>query len=146
MVAVETAPPLPTPAERPSADVVIYDGHCKFCTASVQRLAGADRRGRLAFLSLHDPETSRRYPELSHDALMAYLYVCTPDGRRLRGAEGFKHLSTRLPALYWMAPPLHLPGFMPLWQFLYRAFAKRRYRFGRIESCEDGSCRLPQRN
>ena len=146
MVAVEAAPPLPTPAERPSADVVIYDGHCKFCTASVRKLARADRRGRLSFLSLHDPATSRRYPELSHDELMTYLYVCTPDGRRLRGAEGFKHLSTRLPALYWMAPALHLPGLMPLWQFLYRAFAKRRYRFGRIESCEDGSCRLPQRN
>lgn len=140
-----TSKPLPTPAERPTADVVIYDGHCKFCTASVNKLAARDHRGRLAYLSLHDPETARRYPELSYDDLMQYLYVCTPDGKRLRGAEGFKHLSTRLPALYWMAPLLYLPGLMPVWQAIYRAFAKRRYRFGRIESCEDGSCQIPPR-
>lgn len=136
---------LPLPADRPGADVVIYDGRCKFCTASVERLARWDRRGRLAFLSLHDPEVARRWPELSHDELMQYLYLCTADGRKLRGAEAFKHLSTRMPALYWMAPALHIPGLMPLWQACYRAFAKRRYRFGRIESCEDGGCRLPQR-
>jgi len=32
--------------------------------------------------------------------------------------------------LYWMAPLLYLPGLMPLWQWLYRKFAKTRYRFG----------------
>lgn len=143
--AVLASSPLPTPADRPSADVVIFDGECKFCRASVERLRKFDGRGRLAFLPLQDPEVAQRYPELTHDELMQYLFVCTPDGRRLRGAEGFKHLSTRLPALYWMAPFLSLPGLMPLWQMLYRAFAKRRYRWGRIESCEDGSCKLPPR-
>jgi predicted DCC family thiol-disulfide oxidoreductase YuxK len=133
---------LPTPADRPAADVVVYDGHCKFCTASVRKLAGYDRQGRLAFLSLHDPEVAQRYPELTHDELMQYMYVCTPDGGRYRGAEAFKYFSTRLPRLYWMAPLLYLPGLMPLWQALYRAFAKRRYRWGRIESCDDGSCRI----
>jgi predicted DCC family thiol-disulfide oxidoreductase YuxK len=137
--------PLPSPADRPEADVVIYDGHCKFCTASVRKLHRFDGRGRLAFLSLHDPETSRRYPDLTYDEMMQYLFVIPADGRRLRGAEGFKYLSTRLPALFWMAPLLYLPGLMPLWQWLYRKFAKTRYRFGRIESCENGSCQIPPR-
>ena len=30
---------LPSPADRPGADVVIYDGHCKFCTAGARKLA-----------------------------------------------------------------------------------------------------------
>jgi len=141
----EAATALPSPAERPQADVVIYDGECKFCTASVHKLRRFDKRGRLAFISLHDPEVQRRWPELSYDDLMAYLYVCTPDGRKFRGAEAFKYLSTKLPALCWMAPVLHIPGLMPLYQILYRAFAKRRYRFGRIESCENGTCKLPAR-
>jgi predicted DCC family thiol-disulfide oxidoreductase YuxK len=136
---------LPTPADRPGADVVIYDGECKFCTASARKLNQFDRRGRLAFLSLHDPEATRRFPDLTHDELMQYMVVCPADGGRYRGAEAFKYLSTRLPALYWMAPFLHLPGLMPLWQFFYRAFAKRRYRWGRIESCENGTCKLPLR-
>jgi predicted DCC family thiol-disulfide oxidoreductase YuxK len=141
----ENAARLPTPADRPGADVVLYDGHCKFCTAGVQKLARFDRGGRLAFLSLHDAEVGRRWPELGHDELMQYLYLVTPEGRKFRGAEAFKYLSTRLPSLYWMAPLMYFPFSMPVWQFFYRMFAKRRYRFGRIESCEDGSCRIPPR-
>lgn len=140
-----TVTPLPPPADRSGSDVVIYDGQCKFCTASARRLARADRHERLSFLSLHDPEVQRRWPTLAHDDLMQYVYVCTPSGACHRGAEALKYLSVRLPSLYWMAPFLHIPGMMPVWQALYRAFAKRRYRFGRIESCEDGSCRLPTR-
>jgi predicted DCC family thiol-disulfide oxidoreductase YuxK len=136
---------LPSPADRPNADILIYDGECKFCTASVHKLHRFDRHGRLAFISLHDPEVRARWPELSHDDLMQYMYVVTPEGRKFHGAEAFKHLSTKLPMLYWMAPILHIPGLMPLWQMFYRAFAKRRYRWGRIESCENGTCKLPAR-
>lgn len=140
-----TLAPLPTPAELPEADVVIYDGECKFCTASVRKLHRADGRERLAFLPLQDPEVARRYPDLTHDVLMQYMFLIPRDGRRLRGAEGFKRLSTRLPWLYWMAPFLHLPGLMPFWQACYRKFAKQRYRWGRIESCENGTCKIPSR-
>jgi len=144
-MAVAELAPLPTPADRPAATVVIYDGECKFCTASVRRLHRSDRHGLLAFLPLQDPEVARRFPDLTYDEMMQYMVVVPPDGRRLRGAEGFKYLSTRLPLLYAMAPALHLPGLMPLWQWFYRKFAKQRYRWGRIESCADGSCKLPTR-
>ena len=134
--------PLPTPDERPAADVVIYDGHCRICTGQIRRLAAWDSGGRLAYLSLHDAETARRYPDLSHEALMQDMYVVDQRGRRHRGAEAIRFLSCRLPRLWWLAPLLHLPGTLPLWQWCYRQVAKRRYRFGRIESCDDGSCRL----
>lgn len=135
-------PPLPTPDERPQAEVVIYDGHCRICTAQIRRLAAWDAGGRLAYLSLHDAETARRYPDLSHEALMQDMYVVDQRGLRHRGAEAVRFLSRRLPRLWWLAPLLHLPGTLPLWQWCYRQVAKRRYRFGRIESCDDGSCRL----
>ena len=51
---------LPTPEQRPAADVVIYDGQCRFCTAQAQRLARLDRGERLAYLSLHDPSLPQR--------------------------------------------------------------------------------------
>ena len=47
---------LPTPAERPDADVVIYDGQCGICTAQVRKLPWWDCQGKLSYLSLHDPE------------------------------------------------------------------------------------------
>ena len=132
--------PLPSPAERPGADMIIYDGHCRVCTASSRSLARADRRGRLAFLSLHDPEVARRWPDLSHEELTQYLFLITPGGERFRGADALRYLSTRLPSLYWAAPFLHLPGSMPLWRRLYSAFAKRRFLFGSLNRCDDGAC------
>jgi predicted DCC family thiol-disulfide oxidoreductase YuxK len=142
-MATSTFTPLPNPTDRPQADVVIYDGECKFCTGTVHKLNRLDRHQRFSYLSLHDPETTRRYPDLQFDEMMKYMFLCPAAGGRLRGAEGFKYMSTRIPGMYWMAPLLYLPGLMPVWQFFYQMFAKRRYRWGRIESCENGTCKLP---
>lgn len=135
--------PLPTPAEFPKADVVIYDGNCRICTAGVRRLARWDGRQRLAFLSLHDHEVGRRYPDLTHDYLMQTMVVVEPNGRRHAGAAGMRHLSRRLPRLWPLAPALHIPFSMPLWQWCYKQFAKRRYLIGgKVDGCDDGACRI----
>lgn len=131
---------LPTPGERPDADVVIYDGHCRFCTGQVRRLHRWDGAGRLAFLSLHDPVVAERYPDLSHDQMMQDMYVVDRQGRRHRGAAAFRYLTRRLPRLWWLAPVMHIPFSLPLWQFLYRQVANRRYWFGKTDQCDDGTC------
>jgi predicted DCC family thiol-disulfide oxidoreductase YuxK len=131
---------LPAPADRPDADVIVYDGHCRICTAQVRRLARFDRRGRLAFISLHDPEVARRWPELSHDDLMQDMYVVDGRGRKHRGAAAIRYLSRRLWRLWWLAPLLHIPFSLPLWQWLYRQVADRRYLFGKVNECHDGAC------
>jgi predicted DCC family thiol-disulfide oxidoreductase YuxK len=134
--------PLPTPAERPDTDVVIYDGNCRMCSAQVRKLAWWDCQHRLAYLSLHDPEVARRYPDLSHDALMKEIYIVDRHGVRHRGAEAFRYLSRRLRRLWWLAPLLHIPGSLPIWQWLYQQVAKRRYRFGRTEQCDNDACEI----
>ncbi len=135
------APPLPTPAERPDADVVIYDGNCRICTAQVRKLPWWDCQHRLAYLSLHDPEVARRYPDLTHDALMQDMYIVDQRGVRHRGAAAIRYLTRRLRRLWWLAPLLHIPFSLPLWQWLYRQIANRRYRFGRTD-CGDEACKL----
>jgi len=137
-----STPTLPPPVARPQADVVIYDGHCRMCSAQVGFLERFFAGGRVAYLSLHDPEVARRYPDLTHDDLMRQMYVVDRQERRHGGAAAVRYLSRRLPRLWWLAPLLHLPGSMPLWQWLYRQVANRRYLFGRLETCDDGSCRL----
>jgi predicted DCC family thiol-disulfide oxidoreductase YuxK len=133
---------LPRPEERPEADVVIFDGHCKFCQGQVKNLARVDRGGRLAFLSLHDPEVARRYPDLTHEQLMEQMYIVDSKGNRYAGAAGFRYLSRRLPWLYPLAPVMHIPFSLPLWQWAYRQVASRRYRLmGKTaDACDDGSC------
>ncbi len=69
------APPvLPCPADRPDAEVVIYDGNCRICTAQMRKLLWWDCQQKLSYLSLHDAEVARRWPEMSPDRLMQEMY------------------------------------------------------------------------
>src|SRR5262245_7032999 len=135
---------LPSPGENPAGDVVIFDGQCKFCTNQVQNLARWDSRHRLAFLSLHDSEVARRYPDLSYDQLIEQMYVVDQRGNRYAGAAAFRYLTTRLPRLYALAPLMHIPFTGPLWRWGYRQIAKRRYRIaGRTsDACGDEACQI----
>lgn len=142
----QTEPSLPHPRSRPDADVVIYDGDCKFCTSQVRNLKKLDGKDRLAFVSLHEDFIRQSFPDLSQEQMMQQMYVIphrAPD-ERLGGADALRYLSRRLPWLWWLAPLMHIPGTMPIWHWLYRLVAKHRYRLaGRSgESCEDGSCDL----
>jgi len=134
---------LPTPAENPDADIVIFDGHCKFCTAQVKNLARWDKSGRLAFLSLHDPEVARRFPELTYEQLMKQVYIINREGHCYHGADAFRYLTTRLRRLYWLAPLMHIPFSGPLWRWGYRQIAKRRYQMGKTaDACDDDTCQV----
>ncbi len=137
--------PLPTPDERPEADVVIFDGHCKMCTAQIRGLTWWDCQGHLAYLSLHDPVVAERYPDLTHERLMSEMVIIDHRGRRHGGAEAVRHLTLRLRRLWWLAPFLWFPLSLPIWKFLYGLIAKYRYRFGRIEDCGDDACELHRR-
>lgn len=136
--------PLPSPAENPSGEIVIYDGHCKFCTAMVKNLArwdGSDRR--LAFLSLHDPEVAKRFPEVTYDQLMKEMYLLDRRGKFHRGAEAFRYLTTRIPRLYLLAPLAHVPFTLPLWRWAYRQVARRRYLImGKTADCDGEACKV----
>ena len=133
-------PMLPHPDDRPAASVVIYDSNCRICSAQIVRLARWDRRERLAFMSLHDGDVYRRYPDLSHDQLMDEMVVVDPKGERHRGAAAFRYLSLVVPRLWPLGLVLRVPGTLPLWQWMYRRFARWRYAFGRKDACADGTC------
>jgi predicted DCC family thiol-disulfide oxidoreductase YuxK len=137
-----TSAALPTPGQRPDADVVIYDGHCRICTAQVRKLAWWDCQGKLSYLSLHDPVVQDRYPDLTHEMLMEQMYVVDRHGNRHGGAAAIRYLSRRLRRLWWLAPLLHIPGSLPLWNWCYRQIAQRRYRFGKLDDCDDGTCQI----
>ena len=137
-----TVATLPSSADRPDADVVIYDGHCKICTAQIKKLTWWDCQGKLAYLSLHDPEVARRYPDLTHEQLMRDMYLVDRAGNRYRGAAAIRYMTLRLRRLWWLAPLLHIPFSLPFWQWLYRQIADRRYRFGTVEDCTDDACAL----
>lgn len=132
---------LPAIDSVPGADVVIFDGKCKFCQKQVRRLHWY-ANGRLTFVSLHDPRVSERYPELSFEQMMKQMYVVTVEGRRFGGAAAIRYLSRSVPRLWFAAPFLHIPYSLPLWQFAYDRIASVRYRISGTEDCDDGSCQI----
>ena len=139
------APNLPTPDDRPQADVVLFDGNCAICTAQVEKLPWWDYQHKLSYLSLHDPEVRRRWPELSHDRLMEEMCIIDSQGRKHWGPEATRYLTRRLRRLWWTLPVSHFPGSMLVWRPLYRWIARNRYRLsGR--ACAEGTCHLHQRD
>ena len=136
---------LRSPAENPGGEIVIYDGNCKFCTAMVKNLARWDGTGRrLSFLSLHDPEVAKRFPQITYDDLMKEMYVVDRLGKFHRGAEAFRYLTTRIPRLYVMAPLVHIPFSLPFWRWAYRQVASHRYKImGKSsDGCDGDACRV----
>lgn len=142
---------LPSPLEFPRADVVIYDGRCVFCQGQVKNLRRFDGRNRLAFISLHDPWVLEQFPDLTHEQMMDQMYLvpATDTGysnQRFGGAAAIRYLTRRLPKLWILAPLLHIPFSLPLWQWGYRQVAKRRYQIagkqGDSQCDEGGTCHL----
>jgi predicted DCC family thiol-disulfide oxidoreductase YuxK len=127
---------------KPPRDTVLYDGRCRFCRSQIAILRRLDLGRVLEFTSLHDPSVGSDFPELAHDDLLAQMVVVDTAGRARGGAEAVRYLSRRLPLLWPLAVPLHIPGTLPLWAALYRFVARNRMRIA--GSCEDGTCKLPQ--
>lgn len=140
-VPLPESPALPSPAERPEADVVVFDGHCGFCRAQIDKLLWWDCQHKLSYLSLHDPEVDRRWPGIDHDRLMREMVVIEPDGDRHWGPEAIRYLTHRLRRLWWAAWIFWIPGVMFVWRRVYRWVARHRYRLSG-KQCANGACEL----
>jgi len=133
------AGPITTQA-RPPRDTVLYDGRCRFCQGQIALLRRLDLLGSLEFTSLHEPSVARDFPEISRESLLEEMVIVDRRGRAWQGAGAVRYLSRRLPVLWPLAVPLHVPGSMPLWQAAYRLVARNRYRIA--GTCDDGTCRV----
>ena len=133
---------LPSPDEHPNADVVLYDGDCRVCTAQVSKLPWWDCQKKLSYLSLHDPRVAERWPDLPHDRLMQEMCIIDTRGQQHWGPKAIRHLTRRLRRLWWAMPLLYFPGSLFLWRPLYRWIARNRYRLGGTNHCEDDACKL----
>lgn len=129
---------------------VVYDGQCKLCLATVDKLRRMPNRADLAFVSLQSLISGevRPWPGISdvpYEALYAQLHVTDSQGRRFSGHEGLLLLMRHVPSLAWLGWFGGLLGLRGLVRLLYRFVARYRYRlFGKI-SCSDGVCQIPRR-
>ena len=142
---METTPAnttLPSPDQRPNADVVIFDGNCGICTAQVSKLPWWDCQKKLSYLSLHDPLVAERWPDMSSERLMQEMCIVNAKGYEHWGAYALRYLTRRLRRLWWLMPLLYFPGSMILWRPLYRWVARNRYWLSGSSDCETDACKL----
>jgi predicted DCC family thiol-disulfide oxidoreductase YuxK len=117
--------------------IVLFDGVCNFCSASVQFMIARDPKSRLKFAALQS-ETGKKIlkehgmPDFEGDPDSIVLV----DGDRV-----YEHSTAALriaKALRFPWPVFWLGIIVPRFirDFVYRFIAKRRYKwFGRKESC-----------
>jgi predicted DCC family thiol-disulfide oxidoreductase YuxK len=123
--------------------VVLYDGHCRFCTRGAQKLVALARPGAIEALSFQDPGVLDRFPGLTHDVCMQAMILVAPDGRRYRGFEAAVRAVATRPMLRLFAFAYYLPGIRQVCNRLYAWIAANRYRIlGKTDECEDGTCSL----
>lgn len=115
--------------------ILLFDGHCNFCSSAVQFMAEREKNQKMHFTSLQSPAGLEllehyRIDPVTTDSLVLIendkAYV--KSGAALRTTRYMKGLYPLLMGL------LIVPAFIR--NFVYDFIAKRRYKwFGRSESC-----------
>ena len=111
--------------------VILFDGVCNLCTASVRFVIGRDRRRRFRFASLQSAAAERLLGQ--RDNLESMVLV--QDGRTYRKSTAALRIARRLDGL-WPLLSVLLVIPRPLRDAVYDWIGARRYRwFGRREVC-----------
>lgn len=122
---------------------VLYDGECPLCAREVAGLRRLDRgRGGIDFEDIAAPGFDPTRYGLDAAGVMARIHGVLPDGRVIEGMEVFRRAYSAV-GLGWLLAPTAWPGLRPLFDALYRVFARNRLRWtGRSGvACESDRCR-----
>ncbi len=121
-------PPFPTP-------LILYDGVCRLCAASVLFVIRRDPRKRFHFAALQSPlgQTLLARHRLPQDEFQTFVLI-TEDGHDTRSTAALKvarELGGWWPLLYGF---ILVPA--PIRDLVYRIVARHRYRwFGKRDAC-----------
>lgn len=123
-------------------DVVLYDGHCRICTAGATQLRRWVRADQAQLLSFRDEGVLGRFPGLTSERCELAMQLVRSDGRIFEGAEAIVQV-LRHRVVGKLARAYYAPGLRQLADALYRFIARRRFALaGRTGGCVDGTCRL----
>lgn len=120
-----SATPLRT--KPPGKTVVLYDGHCRFCSAQMKNLVRLARPGAIEPASFQEPGALDPYPGITYAACMEAMQLVTSDGRIYSAFEAaVRAVATR--PLGKIAYAYYLPGLRILFDTAYAILAANRYR------------------
>jgi predicted DCC family thiol-disulfide oxidoreductase YuxK len=106
----------------------VWDGQCIFCRSSLLVVRYLDVFRLVTFINCHDPAALRLVPGVQEEEVEQAAIAVNQRGRRFVGFEAFRMLAWRLPALWFLAPFLYIPGVPWLGRRIYRWVARNRSR------------------
>ena len=109
---------------------LLYDGECPICRREVRWLRRVDRHGRLDYEDIAAPDFDPARHGLTTEAVQGALHAILPDGRVMRAMAAVR-TAYRAVGLGWLVAPTGWPLLRPLFDRLYRGFARHRLRIGR---------------
>ena len=117
---------------------LLYDGLCPICRREVAWLFVRNKFGRLGFQDINDTDFDPVLYGKTLAELMAEIHGVYPDGRIIKGMSVFRATYNAV-GLGWLLAPTGWPLLKPLFDLLYRLFAKYRLRLARLV-ISDMSC------
>ncbi|HYE20582.1 MAG TPA: thiol-disulfide oxidoreductase DCC family protein [Tepidisphaeraceae bacterium] len=123
------------PRARPEPSIVLFDGVCNFCEASVQFVIDRDPRGRFAFAPLQSPTGRRLLAAHGLDGGAIDSVVLVERGRAYAKSAAALRIGVGL-GWPWALACVGFAIPEGLRDAVYDGFAKRRYRwFGKKDAC-----------
>ena len=128
----------------PGKNLLLFDGHCPFCTRQAQNLLALVPEGSIEIKSFQEPGLLDQFPGITHEACMQAMHLIRADGRVFRGFEAAVQALAVRPVLGRVAALYYVPGLRQLCDAVYSLIAARRYRFwGKTaNACPGGTCAL----
>lgn len=122
--------------------VMLYDGQCPICQREINWLRSKNSQGKLGLIDITDEGFDAESYGTSFAELMAEIHGVYADGRLVKGVEVFC-ASYQAVGLGWLVAPMQWRLLRPVFDWLYRGFAKHRLRLGRLlggRACDNGHC------
>lgn len=115
-------------------DVILFDGVCNFCNASINFVIDRDAARRFRFASLQSDFGQRLLAENNRQLTDFDTVLLLRDGKLYKKSDAALEIARYLKGWSWLYLFRVVPRFIR--DFFYDIIAKNRYRlFGKSESC-----------
>jgi predicted DCC family thiol-disulfide oxidoreductase YuxK len=115
--------------------IVLFDGVCNFCDATINFLIQKDIQARLRFVPLQEPAGQALLRHLSMDTETFDTFLLLDHGRVYQRSTAGLRVLRYLPGAWpWLYGLILIPTFVR--DAVYQIIARNRYRwFGRTDAC-----------